>query len=105
MMEGFLLLNVMHLAVNLSLALAHIRRWIATVKFYGVGQRGRNKGTLALGERQGIGIEMVLRHGLSAIDAIAHLDGVQIHFHYAFLAPKSLYQECEIRLQPFPKPR
>ena len=42
--------------------------------------------------------------GLYAIDAVAHLNGIQIHFHDALLAPDVLDEEGEVGLQTLAHP-
>ena len=42
--------------------------------------------------------------GLYAIDTVAHFNGIEIHFHDAFLAPDVLDEEGEVGLQAFAHP-
>lgn len=56
------------------------------------------------GELVGIFIKIESCHGFHTIDAVAHLHGVEIHFHDPLLAPNKFYQHREICLKTFPHP-
>ena len=49
--------------------------------------------------------EEVFRHSLGTINAVTHLDRVEIDLHDAFLRPEEFDEEREIRLKTFPDPR
>ena len=99
-----MLFDIFHLSQNLVFALHHIGRGRSRTIFAGIRQCGGNEGTLALGQLGARQAEMPLGYGLGTIDAIAHLDGVEVDFHDALLAPHQFDECCEIGLKPFAHP-
>ena len=77
---------------------------MSAVTLQGVGQRHGNVGTLVLSELVGCGIEVDACDRIGAIDALAHLDGIEIDLHDAFLAPNAFNQEREIGFQALAQP-
>ena len=96
--------NEFHFMHYLLLPFLHVSAGIGRTELAGVGQRGGNKGTLAAGEVFGILVEVLLGYGLGPIDAVAHLDGVEIDLHDALLGPEE-FDECgEIDLKALAHP-
>lgn len=94
-----------HLVHDLSLALPHVGRGRLATVSSGVGERGGYQCAVGAREVVGVDAEVLLGHGLHAVDAVAHLDGVEIDLHDALLAPKSLDEESEVGLQALAQPR
>ena len=96
--------NVFHLLQDAGLALEHVGGWRLAGELAGIGQGGGNEGTLTTSEVFGILMEVLLGNGLGPIDAIAHLDGVEIDLHDALLGPEE-FDECgEIDFKAFTHP-
>jgi hypothetical protein len=36
-----------------------------------------------------------------SVNAIAHFDNIQVHFHYPFFSPQKFDQACKIKFQSF----
>lgn len=78
---------------------------MGAVSLYRIGQRGSNKGTTIGIEVTGMTAEMFERYGFCTIDAVAHLDGVEIDFHDAMFGPEGLDEDGEIGFECFACPR
>ena len=96
--------NVLHLLQDAGLTLEHIGGWRLAGELTGIGQRGGNESTLTASEVFGILMEMLLGNSLGAIDAIAHLDGVEIDLHDALLGPEEFDECSEIDLKTLAHP-
>ena len=97
-------LDELHLVHYAPLALAQIVARVGRIVDKRVGQRRRYEGALAPGEVFRRRAEVPLGHGRRPVDAVAHLDGVEVDLHYALLAPHQLDEGGEVSLQPFPHP-
>lgn len=93
-----------HLVQDATLALQHIRAGVAGVEAAGIGQRNGYEGALAAGEFGSRSTEMVLCNSVGTIDAVAHLDAVQVDFHDALLAPQEFDEAGEIDLEALAHP-
>jgi len=78
---------------------------MAAIELDGIGQRCCNESTAIGIEVAGMTAEVFERHCLGAIDAVTHLDGVEIHFHDAMFRPESLDEDGEICLESLACPR
>lgn len=83
---------------------AHAGGGVAAVTLQGIGKRDGDVGALFAGQFVGRGAEVDARHGVGTIDALPHLDGIEIDLHDALLAPNGLYQEGEIGLEALAQP-
>lgn len=88
-----------HLVQDATLALQHIRAGVAGIEATGIGQRNGYEGALAAGEFGSRSTEMVFGHCVGTIDAVAHLDAVQVDLHDALLAPQEFDEAGEIHLE------
>ena len=88
----------------LALALLHVGTRILGVKLTWVRQGGSYQGALTTEEVLRLLVEMILSHSIHAIDAVAHLDTVEIHLHDTLLAPHHLNEEGEIHLKSLASP-
>ena len=93
-----------HLRHDGGLPLKHVGRRVFAAELQWVGQCGSDES--AVGARQGDcpSSEMLLGNCFGAINAVPHLDAVEIDFHDALFAPKELDEDGEIRLQSLAKP-
>ena len=97
--------HILHLMKDALLALQHVATGLGRIETAGIGQRSGNEGTLLTGKLRGAGVEMPFGHRIGTIDAVAHLDGVEIDLHDALLRPEEFYQHREINLETFAQPR
>ena len=74
------------------------------VEFAWIGQRHGYHRALGLAKVLGTAMEMTLGYRLGTVDAVAHLNGVEIYLHNPLLGPEYLYEECEIHLKAFTHP-
>ena len=95
-LEGHFGKNVEFVVHDLSLALPHVGRGRLATVSSGVGERGGYQCAVGAREVVGVDAEVLLGHGLHAVDAVAHLDGVEIDLHDALLAPKRLDEESAV---------
>lgn len=89
-------LDKLHFVEDALLAFQHVSGRIGRIEATGIGQRHRNQGALGLGELRGLRVEVPLSDSIGAIDAVTHLDGIQIDFHDALFRPEDFYQRREI---------
>ena len=99
------LVDLVHALLDGVVHLLHFGTWMGAVAVQGIGQRDGDIGALVFGQAVGGGVEIDVCHGVGTIDALAHLDGVEIDLHDAFLAPDFLNQKGEISLQALTQPR
>jgi hypothetical protein len=57
---------------------------------------------LSAGKFAGLTIKVLLGGGFGTIDARAHLNHIEVDFHYAVLAPEKLYQNCPVSFTDLP---
>lgn len=96
--------NELHLVLNLHRAPLDVGGGVLGGEFPGIGQCGGYQRALGACEVDGLLVEMMLRTSLHAVDAIAHLYGVEIDFHDALLAPHQFDEKGEVCLKPLAHP-
>ena len=93
-----------HFTLDAGLPLAHIGTGGAGAVDTGIGECGSYQGTVGTAEVGCLAVEMIFGTGSYAIDGIAHLDGVEVDFHDALLAPQELDEGCEVDFEAFAGP-
>ena len=69
-----------------------------------IGQRGGNQRTLTGGEVLGGKAEMRFGYCRDPVNALAHLDRVEIHLHDALLRPEQFDERGEVDLEALARP-
>ena len=90
---------------NLVTTGEHVATGTGGIEPAGIGERGGDEGTLRARQVPGLTVEVPLGHGIGSIDAITHLNGVEIDLHDALLAPEEFNKYGEIGLEAFANPR
>ena len=93
-----------HLPHNGGLAAQDVRRRFLAAESKRIGQGGRYEGTVGTGESGSRTGKMLLSYSFGPIDAIPHLNGIQIYLHDAMLVPQEFYQDGEIRFKTLAHP-
>ena len=93
-----------HLAHYLCLAAEDVGAGVEGAVAEGVGEGGCDEGAVGAGELTGGSAEVLPCHGVDAVDAVAHLDGVEVYFHDAVLAPDEFDEDGEIGFEAFAEP-
>jgi hypothetical protein len=73
-------------------------------EFPRIGQDRGNRRRLRPGKVFGTGVEIETRSRFGAINPVTHLDAVEIHFEYPFLAPDNFDKNGKIDLKAFANP-
>ena len=97
--------HVAHLVQDPARTAAHVGAGRFAAEAQGGRERGGDERAVAARELRRFAVEMLLRHGFHAIDAVAHLDAVEIDFHDALFRPEQLDQYGEIGLEALAHPR
>lgn len=93
-----------HLMQYPRLPLSHIRPRMVRTEMAWIGESGCDERTVGPCQLRCGTVEMLFRHGLDAIDAVAHLNGVQVNLHNTLLGPEKLDEEREISFQALADP-
>lgn len=96
--------NETHFSEDTCLTLQDIRRGTLARELAWIWKSGGYQSALSLRQMERIGVEMFLCYGIGTVDAITHLDRVQIDFHDTLLRPHELNQRGEIDLEALPDP-
>ena len=93
-----------HLSHDGCLPLVHVGRGVLAAVFERIGQGGGDEGTVGARQGDGSAAEVLLGDCLGTIDAVAHLDAVEIDLHDALLAPYQFDEYGEIDLEALTNP-
>ena len=96
--------DVLHLMQNPTLATAHIVCGFGTIETQRGWQRCGYHGATFAREFTCRAMKIFLCHSFGTIDAIAHLDAIEIHLHDTLLRPKKFDEHGEIDLKTFAHP-
>ena len=96
---------VSHIVPDPPLTLLNVRTRSLAAEPTRIRQRGGNQRTLVGSQFARLAVEVLLSHGLYAIDAWPRLDAVEIDLHDAFLRPEQFDEHGEIGFQALAHPR
>lgn len=96
--------NELHFMLDAMLTLPHVGTGFTAAEASWIGQRCGDEGAFRARQFGGSLTEMLSGHGIDAIDALPHFNGIKVDFHDALLRPDELDKNGEVGFESLAQP-